>query len=505
MSSLSFYSGKYRSSIFFILFLTIIILFLNTFSEHLKSDPKLNYKYTYYAIPISISNTVGDHYSYTQYDNIRKNIKNESHGLIRSELNKLINLSFTQQPTGPHAATVPGAEDIGLVDFVTYSFFLFGNDKDSILKFYLIILFTSIIVFYLNFYNKDEFYLITIFFLGTLILFKENFNFWHPQFVFDRYSDNRNFSILGLISYIHICFYFFFNEKNNFRNIVLLTIQIIILNFILFCRSSFLLEITLMVFIFIIFLLFKYLGTNQPFKTFLFNTTNLTKANIIIIILFCAFIMPNLNKLFISKSYNEFYHDRHPILLMLRAGLIFDNPNLKNKYEFKFEIGVQENIDVSLNNSGLKFYNEIYNKDKDKKEVFLNGGGVNIAEQSKMEKNFIIHMILNDTIELFKNFIYYKPIKIIKGFKAELKLYKTELNILKIITFFIFFIFLIMLNINWSRGIFLFFLIMFPVTIKNMFFWGLTPVYFLDLFVFYVIGIIILLFLSIKALKKIFN
>lgn len=190
---------------------------------------------------------------------------------------------------------------------------------------------------------------------------------------------------------------------------------------------------------------------------------------------------------------------------MLRAGLIFDNPNLKNKYDFKFEIGVQENIDVSLNNSGLKFYNEIYNKDKDKKEVFFKGGGVNIAEQSKMEKNFIIHMILNDTIELFKNFIYYKPIKIIKGFKAELRLYKTELNILKIITFFIFLIFLIMLNVDWSRGIFLFFLIMLPVTIKNMFFWGLTPVYFLDLFVFYVMGIIILLFLSIKAFKKILN
>jgi hypothetical protein len=259
-----------------------------------------------------------------------------------------------------------------------------------------------------------------------------------------------------------------------------------------------------MIFIFIIFLFFKYLGTNQPFKKFLFNTTNSTKVNIIIIILFCAFIMPNINKLFISKSYNEFYSDRRPILVMLRAGLIFDNPNLKKKYDFKFDVGVQENIDVSIGISGLKFYNKIYNKNKDKKQIYYPFGGVNIVEQSKMEKNFIFHMILNDSIELFKNFIYYKPNKIIKGFKAELTMYKTELNTLKIIIFFIFFIFLIMLNINWNRGIFLFFLITLPVTIKNMFFWGLTPVYFLDLFVFYVMGIIILLFLSFKALKKIF-
>ena len=99
-------------------------LYFFLFANKFNNDPRLSYKYTYYAIPISISNTVGNDYSYTQFDNIRKNIINESHALERDELNQLINLSFTQQPTGAHAAAVPGAEDLGLVDFVTYSFFI---------------------------------------------------------------------------------------------------------------------------------------------------------------------------------------------------------------------------------------------------------------------------------------------------------------------------------------------------------------------------------------------
>ncbi len=191
-------------------FIFLLSVFLFICLNKFNNDPRLSYKYTYYAIPISISNTVGNDYSYTQFDNIRKNIINESHALERDELNQLINLSFTQQPTGAHAAAVPGAEDLGLVDFVTYSFFLFGNEKDSIFKFYLLIFITSFLIFFFQFKNKNEFYLFSISYLGALILFNENFIWHHPSVPTERFTDNRNFSLLGIIPYMHLSFYLFF-------------------------------------------------------------------------------------------------------------------------------------------------------------------------------------------------------------------------------------------------------------------------------------------------------
>ena len=54
---------------------------------------------------------------------------------------------------------------------------------------------------------------------------------------------------------------------------------------------------------------------------------------------------------------------------MLRAGLMFDNPKLKKKYDFVFN-NTQMNIDLAINDSGLKFYNEFYNKNNNKKKFF---------------------------------------------------------------------------------------------------------------------------------------
>ena len=324
-------------------FIFLLSVFFLISSNKSNNDPRLNYKYTYYAIPISISNTVGDHYSYTQYDNIRKNIKNESHGLIRSELNKLINLSFTQQPTGPHAAAVPGAEDIGLVDFVTYSFFLFGNDKDSILKFYLLIFITSFLIFFFQFKNKNEFYLFSISYLATLILFNENFIWPHPSVPTERFTDNRNFSLLGIIPYMHLCFYLFFRVKNKIKNIVFLAFQIITLNFIIFCRSSILLEATIILSLIIILVLLRYFKSNQNYSNFIKNFDNSFKVNLTILLLFCLILMPNINKIFLDHAYpSEFTGERHPTIVMLRAGLMFDNPK-----EECGVVGITTNTDAS--------------------------------------------------------------------------------------------------------------------------------------------------------------
>ena len=482
-------------------FIFLLSVFLFICLNKFNNDPRLSYKYTYYAIPISISNTVGNDYSYTQFDNIRKNIINESHALERDELNQLINLSFTQQPTGAHAAAVPGAEDLGLVDFVTYSFFLFGNEKDSIFKFYLLIFITSFLIFFFQFKNKNEFYLFSISYLGALILFNENFIWHHPSVPTERFTDNRNFSLLGIIPYMHLSFYLFFEIKNKIRNIVLLTSQIIILNFIIFCRSSIVLEATIILSLIIILIILKYLKSNQNFSNFIKDFDNSFKVNLSVLLLFCLILMPNINKIFLKHVYSEFTGERHPTIVMLRAGLMFDNPKLKKKYDFVFN-NTQMNIDLAINDSGLKFYNEFYNKNNNKKEIFFPSGGVNIVEQRKMEISFIIHLILNDSLELIKNFVYYKPLAIFNAFKTEMQNYETETNFLKVLVFMtIFFIFLL-LKIKIMISIKLFLLTIAPVTIKNLLFWGLAHVYFFDLFIIYICGGLLLIYILTYLFKK---
>lgn len=491
--------------LYFIIFF-ITLIFINSFLDRTKpnSDPRLSYKYTYYAIPISISNTLTtlteDNYHYTQFDNIRKIIYNETHGFNKSYLNSLINFSFEDKPKGEHAHAVPGAEDIGLVDFVTYSFAIFGKNKDSILKFYLLILITSTLIFFLSFYKNDEFYLISISFISLLIIFNENFTYnFISLFEIDRFTDNRNFSILSLIPYLHIFLHFFY-KKTNVKNLTLLTIQIIILNFIFFCRASILLEIIFMNIVFVVYLIYKFIKSNESFNIFLSKIENQSKVNIIIILLFCAFILPNGNKLLLTKLYSEFLTDRHPTANMLRAGIIVDNPNLKKKYNFIFN-SKQMNIDHAIRESGIKFYKENYNP-KEKKQIFYPHGGINIVEQQKMERHFILHLLINDFDEIIKNFIIYKPIKILDGYKTELKHYKTNINFLKIITSLLLFVTFIFLDLKFYKLLILFFLITIPVTIKNMLFWGMTDAYFLDLYIIYNLAFLILIYLIISKIKN---
>lgn len=488
---------------FFTFGILLSMFLITSFNKIVNTDSKINYKYTYYAIPISISNTVGDHYAYTQYENIRKNIPNESHGLEREKFNKLITLSFNQKPTGPHAAAVPTAEDLGLVDFVTYSFFLFGNDKDSIFKFYLFLFTLSFLIFFFQFKDKPEFYLFSTSYLAILIIFSENFiKLSPPEFLLDRFTDNRNFSLLALIPYIHLAFYLFFKISNNLKNIIYLTLQVVILNFILFCRASIALEVAIIFCLFLIYIIFKYFRSDQKFSIFINNFDNSYKINLIITIAFCLIILPSLNKNFLPHMYSEYTSERHPTFVMLRAGLMIDNPDLKEKYSFNFS-PKQMNIDVALSESGKKFFDEIYNKNKDRERVYYPYGGVNLVEQSRLEKKFIFHLLINDTHELFKNLIYYKPLAIWKAFKFEYLNYKTEFNFLKVaVVFLTIYIFLI-INIKNTKSIALFFLIISPVTIKNLLFWGLGNTYFLDLFIIYMSGIIIMIYFLLNLIKNI--
>ena len=119
-----------------------------------------------------------------------------------------------------------------------------------------------------------------------------------------------------------------------------------------------------------------------------------------------------------------------------------------------------------------------------------------------MERHFILHLLINDFDEIIKNFIIYKPIKILDGYKTELKNYKTNINFLKIITSLLLFVTFIFLDLKFYKLLILFFLITIPVTIKNMLFWGMTEAYFLDLFIIYNLAFLILIYLIISKIKN---
>ena len=119
-----------------------------------------------------------------------------------------------------------------------------------------------------------------------------------------------------------------------------------------------------------------------------------------------------------------------------------------------------------------------------------------------MEISFIIHLILNDSLELIKNFVYYKPLAIFNAFKTEMRNYETETNFLKVLVFItIFFVFLL-LKIKIMISIKLFLLTIAPVTIKNLLFWGLAHVYFFDLFIIYICGGLLLIYILTYLFKK---
>jgi len=217
--------------------LILVFLLIKAFSIWLEKDQRLNYKYTYYAIPISISNIIGNKYDYSGYKNIREIIKNDANSDNKKLLNYKINKSFEDIPKGDSAISTPTAEDIGLVDFVTYSFYIFGKDKTSIQKFTLLIFVFSILLYFISFYKKQELLLIPIILISITVLAIENFSFYLNTISFDRFSDNRNFSILATIPFIHIIL-FLFNQKKNIKNLFFATLQILLLNFLFYCRTS---------------------------------------------------------------------------------------------------------------------------------------------------------------------------------------------------------------------------------------------------------------------------
>jgi hypothetical protein len=466
----------------FILFILVIFFLLSRVNDHLKNDLKLNYKYSYYAIPLALSVIKGHEYNYAGYESIKATMPNEVNGLNRNDFNALINKIIVSDQNGENSFNAAGGEDLGLVDFSYFALKIFGNDVNSFIKFYFLILFVSIFLFFIHAYKKVEFYLVTAVYLLTFCISFGNFQYSVDGMIFDRIVDTRNFSMLAVIPLLHLFFYIFILEK---KFNLLIVLQLILLNFLCFVRSSLYLELLIIFCIYGLYIVTKNLKKNKTEDLFLINL-----KKICIIILICLIVLPQMTKLFVSKQqYTKYQLHHHPVTNMFRAGMIADNPTLKEKYNFNFDLINQPNIDKAILDSGLFFYNNYYNKNLNKPQIFFPYGGIDWEENTKLERSFILYLITNHYDELLKNFLYYKPIKIFEGFTYELKIFLNNFKYTLFILLFSFFFFLILItnfkNILLLKVFGISFFVSLPVTLKNLFLWGNINQYFLDLFVIY--------------------
>jgi hypothetical protein len=144
----------------FILFISVIFFLFTRVNDHLEKDLRLNYKYSYYAIPLVLSVIKSHDYNYSGYHSIKIIMPNESNGLSRNDFNALIKQIIVSDPKGKNSFNAAGGEDLGLIDFTFFAFKIFGYDVNSITKFYFLILFFSIFLFFIHEYKKTEFYLV---------------------------------------------------------------------------------------------------------------------------------------------------------------------------------------------------------------------------------------------------------------------------------------------------------------------------------------------------------
>jgi hypothetical protein len=484
----------------FILFILVIFFLLPRVNDHLKNDLKLNYKYSYYAIPLALSVIKGHEYNYAGYHSIKITMPNEVNGLNRNDFNALINKIIVSDQNGENSFNAAGGEDLGLIDFTFLAFKIFGYDINSITKFYFVILFVSIFLFFIHAYKKTEFYLVTTIYLLALCLSFGNFKYSAFDLTFDRLVDTRNFSMLAVVPLLHFFFYIFILEK---KFNLLIFLQLILLNFLCFVRSSLYLEFLIIFCIYGIYIITKNLKKNNAEDLFLINL-----KKICIIILICIVILPQMTKLFVSKQqYTRYQLHHHPVTNMFRAGMIADNPTLKEKYNFNFDVN-QPNIDKAIHDSGLFFSNNYYNKNLNKPQIYFPHGGIDWKENTKLERSFILHLIINHYDELFKNFLYYKPIKIFEGFVHEFKIFLNNFKYISFILLFSFFFFLIFIinfkDIQLLKIFGISFFVILPVTLKNLFLWGNIDQYFLDLFIIYFNFIFIITFLIISIVVNYF-
>lgn len=385
----------------FLLACLIVIAIGGVYLEGIRVDmhvKNISWRYVNWAVPIALSNMVYGHpKDYVGYAGIVNSFQRIGGSLqasnpnIREFIKDESNLDLQDKREFPW-----GVNDLGLIDFATIAFYIFGISTESLYYFYFLMLTTSVLSFVFCFFKSCQKLVLLIFFLCSVYVTLFVLGLVDTQF--GNINDARSFGILSMVPLLHILFTFTDREPINLRSIFFLLIQTLILIFVYFCRSSLIWQIGC---IFLSAPFLFYLRVKNKFILFS------ERSKIALFVLPIVFILIGLTFLNVYKrtmfhpEYFKAWGGGHQVWHNFLMGVAY-HPELSRRY--KIPIANDPEVDLAA----ARFYREKGNTDRYRDE------DTQVSETIKRDLYFDIWA--KYPLESLALNIWYKPKALFKLF-----------------------------------------------------------------------------------------
>lgn len=332
----------------------IIIAIGGVYLEGIRMDmhvKNISWRYVNWAVPIALSNKVYGHpKDYVGYAGIVNSFQRIGGSLqasnpnIREFIKDKSNLDLQDKREFPW-----GVNDLGLIDFATMAFYIFGISTESLYYFYFLILATSVLSFVFCFFKSCQKLVLLIFSLCSVYVTLFVLGIVDTQF--GNINDARSFGILSMVPLLHILFTFTDREPINLKSIFFLLIQTLILIFVYFCRSSLIWQIAC---ILLSAPLLFYLWVKN--KSLLFSVRKRSKIVLnfflpIVIILIGLVFLNVYKRTMFHPEYFKAWGGGHQVWHNLLMGVAY-HPELSKRY--KIPIASDPEVDLAA----ARFYRE---------------------------------------------------------------------------------------------------------------------------------------------------
>ena len=257
-------------------------------------------------------------------------------------INKAIDYVLKNDFTNNNSYHLLHVSEIGYVDFIRHSFFLFGFKLSSIYFLFYLILLVSIILFIFSEYNNPLhlLLLLLVVFSISLVLISfvstDSFKDLLSEYNIDRaikitsINNVRALSILGIIPSLGLLIYLTTNEKFNIIKFIIFILQLLLVLYLIRCRTHliwFVIPPTIyLIYLFLKKIYFLYIKKNKIHTNIYFFTLNY------LIILFLLISTFSLDKQIKNKIYFESYNlYNHSPAFSFVIGILIEN-KFREKY-----------------------------------------------------------------------------------------------------------------------------------------------------------------------------
>jgi len=302
--------------------------------------------------------------------------------VLNKAINKTLDLDVSSNSKYPIYR-----EDKGMVVYYKMAFLLFGYNVQGFLYLYYLLFLVSVLIFIFTFYNRIDL-------LNILLLFVLSHYFLvsiipYAGIELQTVHNQRFLAVLGLLPSIYLSFIIFWKYRLSAFVKLGTLIQILILIFVYFCRSSIIYQILFLLILFVIGVL-RHWFKNPELGKLIFIKINIFPIFMICITLFLLqlHLILSLHHSYDSTtSKHLFWHDVYKGLSV--------HPKSKIKH----------NIYGYKDDSVQQFVDDYAKKHLDRESV-------NSEDESKLYeaivKNKVVEIIKNDPFYIFSTFFYYK-------------------------------------------------------------------------------------------------